>query len=291
MPINLSMAIMSAAEFVLWAMLCILFWRKELQRRFPAMRMYLFLRLCSQPVLLLLLWGQARHWLQDHCFAFYFYTYWLVYLASAIMLYFVSLEVFRSALSGFMGLLKLGTVAFRWAAIVSLIVSLTNTSFSSKSFMILVDFSQSLMRSVSILELCLLAFLCLCLNALRISVRSVSFGIALGFGLMSAGDFVVGSMIVRNIALTAPLQYVSELMTLLVLSVWIVYTVIPEPESNPFVVPANSTIYRWNEIASVLGHTGTRVAVQQPSTGFFLSDVERVVEKVLARNLPGNEIK
>jgi hypothetical protein len=54
-------------------------------------------------------------------------------------------------------------------------------------------------------------------------------------------------------------------------------------------MPANSTIYRWNEIASALGHTGTQVAVQQPSNGFFLTDVERVVEKVLARNLKDRE--
>jgi hypothetical protein len=54
-------------------------------------------------------------------------------------------------------------------------------------------------------------------------------------------------------------------------------------------MPANSTIYRWNEIASALGHTGTRVAVQQPANSFFLSDVERVVEKVLARNMKRRE--
>ena len=50
-------------------------------------------------------------------------------------------------------------------------------------------------------------------------------------------------------------------------------------------MPANSTIYRWNEIASALGHTGTQVAVQQPANSFFLTDVEKVVEKVLSRNL------
>ena len=33
------------------------------------------------------------------------------------------------------------------------------------------------MRSVSILELCLLAFLCLSMNALRLSVRDMAFGI------------------------------------------------------------------------------------------------------------------
>jgi hypothetical protein len=48
-------------------------------------------------------------------------------------------------------------------------------------------------------------------------------------------------------------------------------------------------LFRWNEIASALGHTGTQVAVQQPASGFFLSDVEKVVEDVLTRNLKGRE--
>jgi len=55
------------------------------------------------------------------------------------------------------------------------------------------------------------------------------------------------------------------------------------------VMPVNSTIYRWNEIASALGHTGTQVAVQQPAGSFFLTDVEKVVEKVLSRTLKGSE--
>ena len=58
------------------------------------------------------------------------------------------------------------------------------------------------MRSVSILELCLLAFLCLSMNALRLSIRDMAFGIALGFGLMSANDFVVISLISRRSSLT-----------------------------------------------------------------------------------------
>jgi hypothetical protein len=55
------------------------------------------------------------------------------------------------------------------------------------------------------------------------------------------------------------------------------------------VLPVNSTIFRWNEIASALGHAGTQVAVQQPANAFFLTDVERVVERVLNRNLKGSE--
>src|SRR6266568_2469248 len=104
MPLNLSMAVMSGAEFLLWAVLGYLFWNKKLQRRFPAMNAYLLLRVGAMPVLLLLLFGQARHWLNDYCFLLYFLAYWAVYIASAVLLFFVATEVFRSALTAFTGL-------------------------------------------------------------------------------------------------------------------------------------------------------------------------------------------
>jgi hypothetical protein len=69
----------------------------------------------------------------------------------------------------------------------------------------------------------------------------------------------------------------------------VVYCALPEPARKPVVMSANSAIYRWNEIASALGHPGTQVAVQQPANSFFLTDVEDVVEKVISRNLKDRE--
>lgn len=284
------MSLMSTTEFALWALLGFLFWKKGLYRRFPAMASYLALRMASAPVLLLLLVGQSRHWFNDYCFLMYFFTYWAVYIASAVMLYFVCLEIFRSALAAFTGLSKLGVVVFRWAAVVSVIVSATSISFSHRGLLIIPDIAIGLMRSVSILELCLLAFMCLSMNALRLSVRDISFGLGLGFGLMSANDFIQAALLVRNSSLIAPMQFVYESMILVALGIWTAYCALPELVRSPVVMPANSTIYRWNEIASALGH-GTQVAVQQPANSFFLSDVEQVVERVLTRNLKGSESK
>jgi hypothetical protein len=78
-------------------------------------------------------------------------------------------------------------------------------------------------------------------------------------------------------------------MILVSLAVWAAYCALPERASAPVVMPASSTIYRWNEIASALGHTGTQVAIQQPANSFFLTDVEKVVDKVLTRSLKGRE--
>jgi hypothetical protein len=275
-------------EFALWCVLAFLFWRKKLSRRFPAMGMYLALRVVSTPVLLAAMWVYTQPWGHNY-YLVYFIGFWANYIASAILLFFICVEVFRSALSAFTGLMRFGTVIFRWAVLASVIVTFSSVSFAHRGILIIPEIADGLMRSVSILELCLLAFLCLSMNALRLSARDIAFGFALGFGLMSANDFIFSSLVSRNSSLTAPLQFVYESVMLVALGAWVVYCALPEQVRRPVVMPVNSTIYRWNEIASALGHTGTQVAVQQPANSFFLTDVERVVEKVLNRNLKGNE--
>jgi hypothetical protein len=290
MPLNLAMSTMNAVEFLLWAALTFLFFSKGLHRRFQAMSCYLLLRVASTPLLLFVLHEESAPWGQEHHFGeIYYFGFFATYVASAILLFFVCIEVFRSALSAFPGITKLAIVIFRWAAVVSVIVSLTSISYAHKGIYIIADVSYGLMHSVSVLELCLLAFLCLSMNALRLTVRDLSFGIALGFGVMCSADFVLSSWISHMNSLTDPVQFVFESLILLTLAIWVVYCVMPEPARKPVLMSASSTIYRWNEIASALGHTGTRVAVQQPANSFFLSDVERVVEKVLARNMKGRE--
>ena len=292
------MSVMDATEVILWAALAVFFWRKGLRRRFPAMSYYLALRAVSTPLLLLALFEQSHlshlrvgeHPLAQTYFSrLYAFGFFAAYLASAVLLFFICIEVFRAALAAFPGISKLAIVIFRWAAAVSVIVSLTPISYAHKGIFVIADISYGLMHSMSVLELCLLAFLCLSMNALRLTVRDLSFGIALGFGLMSSADFILASSSSRISSLSDPVEIVYESLILLTLTVWMVYCILPEPARKPVLMPASSAIYRWNEIASALGHTGTKVAVQQPANSFFLSDVERVVEKVLAKNMKGRE--
>jgi hypothetical protein len=289
------MSAMSVAEFVLWAVLGFLFWKKMLHHRFPAMGYYLVLRVVSQPVILALLYIQSQPWGRSTTpayftyFCFYFYVYWAVYIVSAILLFFVCTEIFSSALSALPGLLKFGTVIFRWAVLASVIVSLSTVSFEHGNIFMIPAIAYRLMRSVSIVELCLLAFLCLSMNALHLSVRDITFGIALGFGFMSSGDFIVASLISSKTSLTDPLQFVSEAVILCALGIWVTYSALPERARKPMVMPVNSTIYRWNEIATALGHAGTQIAVPQPANSFFLTDVESVVDKVLSKNLKSRQ--
>jgi hypothetical protein len=290
MSSQLAMTLMNDAEFLLSAVLGFMFWKKGFHRRFPAMGAYLALRLVTTPLqsLLFLGGGNGATEFQRTCKLTYFFAFWAIYIASAVLLFFISMEVFRSALAGLPGLMKFGVVIFRWAIVVSGIVTFSSVSFAHRGILIIPDLGIALMRSVSLLELCLLAFLCLSMNALRLSVRDLGFGIALGFGVMSSNDFIFATLTSHFVSLTAPLQFFYESFILLGLGTWIAYAALPEPVRQPVMVPVNSTIFRWNEIASALGHTGTQVAVQ-PASSFFLTDVEKVVEKVINRSLKRRE--
>jgi hypothetical protein len=280
---------MTVAELALWSVLGLVFWKKNLQRNFPATGWYLALRVISTPVLLALLYIQTQPW--GHLwYAGYFFAGWAVYIGSSVLLFFISLEVFRSALAGFSGLMRFGTVIFRWAAVASIIISLSTVNYAHANILIIPSIAMQFMRSVSIIELCLLAFLCLSMNALRLSPRDLGFGIALGMGIFSSGDFILSAFQSVFGTLNDPAQFIGEGITLFALAIWLAYAALPEPARKPIVVPASSTIYRWNEIASALGHKGTSIAVQQPANSFFLTDVEKVVEKVLTRTtLHGTE--
>jgi hypothetical protein len=275
-----AMSLMSVAEFALWAVLGLLFWSKGLHRRFPAMGAYLALRVASMPALVFLFYGQSQHWFHDRFFPAYFYLHWAVYIASAVLLYFICMEVFRSALSAFPGLTKFGIVIFRWAVLASVIVSFSTISFSHRGILLIPSVAYGLMRSVSIVELCLLGFLCLGMNALRLSARDMAFGIALGLGMMCANDFVQSLVVSAYTSLTAPWQFVYESAILVTLGMWVAYCALPESARQPLMVPANSLIFRWNEIATALGHTGTQVAVQ-PAGGFSLTEAENAMEEAL----------
>lgn len=294
------MLVVCVAKSALCIALAILFWVRKMHRRFPAMGAYLVLHALSSPFFFSLHYCRLQDTLSAFNFDLAFAAFWMLYAADAVLLFFICMEVFRFALAPFEGLEKIGSLVFRWIALVSAIIGLSTIPFNLPT--ILTIFSShpqverispsiafGLTRSVSILELCLLTFLCLSMNALRLSVRDAAFGISLGLGVLSASDFIETLMGTIFPATFDALHIVSVVVHLFVLGIWVVYFALPEQARKPVLIPANSTVYRWNEIATALGYTGTKVAVQQPSNGFFLTDVERVVEMVIARNIKSPE--
>jgi hypothetical protein len=295
MQMGFAMSALYAVESLLWVALAVLFWTKGIHCRFRAMTAYITLRAATDPVMFVVLslnhlaWGRAHH-----VATIYFYGYFSGYVASAVLLYFICMEVFRSALAPIPGILNFSVVLFRWVAVVSVIASVSSliNSSSLQHGIDLIAILYSIVRGVSVLELCLLVFLGLSMNTIRLPVRDMAFGIALGFALSSAGDFIMSAWGSSLASINDPIEFLGEGLTLATLGVWMVYCFLPQPVRQPILLPASSALFRWNEIATAFGHTGTKVAMLQPDdNGFFLSDVERVVDKVLTRNMDGEKVE
>jgi len=193
-------------------------------------------------------------------------------------------EVFVDVFRAFHTLRDLGTVLFKWAGLVMLlvaaVVSVSTNSSQVAPWMQAIVTSQ---RCVRMIQVGMILFLLFFAHYVGVSRRQYSFGIALGFGVMSTADFILAAT--SHSSLTDNVQFVYESLILVVLGLWVAYAALPEPARKPMLLPVNSTIYRWNEIASALGHTGTQVAVRQPVNSSLLTDVESVVDRVLSKNL------
>lgn len=282
-------------EPVLFLAVAVAFFRSGAARRLPALGTYLVIRAGSEILLdwLLLIRGVPQ--CGTTLYTVYFCTYWLSYIADAVALFFVIQEVFGRVMEPVPGLRRLGLLVFRWVCIVSLIVAVgavalpvARTSSGGHAALSMVgDITLAVARSIDILELCLLAFLGLSIHALGRSFRSRLFGISLGFGIQAAAELVTAALLMGSHSpeLQSSANLMLQIGTTVVLLTWTAYFVIPEPatERSMIVLPPTSVMARWNSLASGIGQT-PQVVAAQPSSGFFLQDIEGVVERVLAKN-------
>jgi hypothetical protein len=266
---------------------CAVFFRQSLRKNYPWMFTYLCVRAITAVIVEFLFYGPLLASPMTYT-KIYFVVYWTSCLTSAALLFLSCLDVYRQAMAPLPGLARMGTTVFTWAAIASVVVTATTlTSITLGSGMIM-QIGLQLLRCAGATELCLLALLLLSMRAIGLSPRSRPLGFALGLGLMAAIDCAESIATMLQVAATPPIQSAFEAASILTLGIWIGYSAMPEPVRKTVTVPVNSAIYKWDQIASALGHKGTQVAVQ-PSPSFFLVDVEKVVERAFLRTLKGKQ--
>ena len=263
------------------------FLRRSMRRDYPWMFAYLCVRAVTAVVIDFIRYGPLVASPDTYTKAF-FVVYWVSCLISAVLLFLGCLDVYRQAMVPLQGLARMGTTIFRWAAIASLLVTATTLTSINSGPQMMMKVGVQLMRCAGTAELCLLTLLLLSLNAIGLSVRSRPFGIALGLGLMAAIDSAQSLTAGLQIASNPAVQLGFEIATFASLGLWIAYAALPEPARKTVTVRADSAIYKWDQIASALGHRGTQVALQ-PAPSFFLVDVEKVVERAFVRTLKSKE--
>ncbi|GGH04387.1 hypothetical protein [Silvibacterium dinghuense] len=260
--------------------------RAGVKRRYPAVLGYLGLRMTSGLGLLCLLhvpWfsqgGQVSLILRDSLF-------WLLYVAGTVTIVFAVREIFNELMLPLAGLRRLGSIVFRWVAVVSLLVTVFAVFPLHTGPHRMATIGAQLMKCASILELCLLLFLGLTIHTLGRSIRSRVFGIAIGFSIEALTQLGVAIWLG-----THPEGYmlggaILSSVTLLSVSLWSTYFLFPEKGKAEGKLPETSPLMRWNEIAKALGHNPPHVAMGQ-SQAYFLQDVEKVVERVMTKNSAG----
>lgn len=283
--------VLTRLEPVLLLLAAVSFFRSGSWRRLPAMATYVVVRLVSVAYLAIVLyaWDRSSYFCHSGRYVAYFYGYWIGYVASAVAIYFVVQEIFKRAMEPVPGLRRLGLLAFRWISVVSIIVAVGAVALPGA----IVKGDESpigpiciqMMRCVSVLELCLMAFLALSIHALGRSFRSRLFGVGLGFGMQAMADLIFTALSIRYHSFDSISNLSLQLITDVVLVTWSVYFLVPEPaaERNMVVLPPNSMLSRWNALAKGLGQMPEPVPAAAP-TGFFLQDIEGVVDRVLAKN-------
>jgi len=276
-------------EPILVLLAATIFFKSGSARRFPAMAAYLAVYGGSTLLLTALLWHFTPSPTPNLRYDIYFYAFWISYIACAISIFFVLQEIFKHVMEPVPGLRRLGLLGFRWISIVSVVVSVgaiaLPASIAAPNGDRMGPIALQLMRCVSVMEICLMAFLGLSIHALGRSFRSRIFGIGLGFGLQAAAELIASALLARHPNMISGTNLFVQATITVVLVTWSVYFLVPEPRADRdrVVLAPTSPLSRWNSLANGLGQM-PQVATAQSSTGFFLQDIEGVVERVLAKN-------
>lgn len=260
------------------------FKQPSLRRLFPAMMVYLGFKVCSDVALISLL--HVHHLLSPIVmYGIYFSIYWLSFLVCSIFLFFAVRQAFDYVMEPLQGLKKVGHILFQWIAITSTIVVVATSLHPYGLSLRAIPLAMiELMRCMSLLELCLLAFLALSVHKLGLSFQSHVFGIGLGLGLLATTDFVTAAMVHLSTSMMSNVNLFQEIGSLCAFALWAGYFFASEPARRGLMVAANSQLLRWNEIALALGHVGGQVVMTPAPKAFFLEEVEKTVDRVMSRN-------
>jgi hypothetical protein len=182
-----------------------------------------------------------------------FYLYWFCTGVSVAFGFGVIHEVFVDVFRSFYTLRDLGTVLFKWAGLVMLLVAaVVAVSASSTSSGPLMEAIIATQRCVRIVQVGMILFLLFFARYLGISRRQHSFGIALGFGSFAAVELALLAFWVGNHLDNPWMSMVNMTAYNLSLGVWLAYLIIKSPArdvSHPLLQPQ-----RWEQSLSDIHH-------------------------------------
>ena len=179
----------------------VLFWRR-LHRTFPVFFAYVVFQFVN----FALLFPIYRY----HNGRPYFYAYWISAAISLAIGFKVIHEIFLDVLRPYPNLNDLGTLLFKWAGLVMLLVAIVVTAASQPGSDTVLGQAVIIgQRCMRFIQCGLILFLLFFSRHLGVSRRQYSFGIALGFGSFAAVELVVFALISGGQIRTASVSIVN----------------------------------------------------------------------------------
>ena len=170
----------------LQAVIAVVAYRRKLHREFPIFFTYTLVQIAlfgiEYPVSL---------WCSPST---YFYTFWAGAAVNVVLAFKIIHEIFLDIFRPYHALRDLGTALFKWAALIMILVSVVVISVSP-------GWDDPLQQTIEVIQRCVRAVQCglvlfllaFCKN-LGVSRRRLSFGIALGFGLLAGVELLTTAL-------------------------------------------------------------------------------------------------
>ena len=217
--LQLAYTVLWCAHPVLQLAVAIALFRRNLHRAFPVFFAYNLFQVAVFAVVFPLY--QAAHYPE------YFYSYWIGAIISLAIGFKVIHEVFLDVFRPFHTLKDLGTLMFKWAALVMLLVAgVVAAASSSSADSPLVQAVLTVQRCVRVIQVGLVLFLLVFSKYLGVSRRQPSFGIALGFGSFASVELFLLALHISGHLSQVSISLLNMVAYNLSIALWLVYALL-----------------------------------------------------------------
>jgi len=201
---------------ILQSAVAVILWRRKLHKQFPVFFWFVLAQLANFVVLFPL-------WLTGNDIA-YFWLFWTGEAVNAVLGFRVIHEIFIDVFRPYHTLKDLGTLLFKWAGVVMLLVSVVVAFSNSYDRSPLIHALTTLQRSVRIVQLGLILFLVLFSRLLGVSKKQTSFGISLGFGLFAGVELSLYTLYSGGFVKQGNLNLINMMTYNFAILVWLGYS-------------------------------------------------------------------
>jgi hypothetical protein len=242
--------------------------RRKLNRLFPVFFSYIGFQILTFSVLF-----PMRQW-GNFSYQQYFWAYWTCSAANLVLGFMIIYEIFLDVFRPYPTLKDLGSVLFKWAALVMLLVAFVVAASSPVGDQgPIVQAVITVQRCVRVAQVGLVLFLLVFSRYLGVSWRQHSFGISIGLGLSAGVELGSLAFHVSGHASEVIVQMTNLVAYNLAIATWFAYALRPSParaaSSDLF------TSHRWEKSLTDLQ--------SPPPADSLIPMFESMVDRALSR--------